>query len=60
MAGSVVSESFNPYHRWLGIREAEPTYYRLLGVDPFEDDPDVIEDGATWDLTDFNKVHAQV
>lgn len=41
-----MSESFNPYHRWLGIREEQPTFYRLLGVDPFEDDPDVIEDGA--------------
>lgn len=35
---------FNPYHKWLGIPPAEqpPHYYRLLGIDAFESDSDVI------------------
>ena len=41
-------ESFDPYHHWLGIPpdEQPPTHYRLLGVRPFEDDPNVIENAA--------------
>src|SRR5574340_44181 len=37
-------ESFDPYLRWLGIRDPErpPNHYRLLGVEPFEADPDVL------------------
>ena len=36
-------ESFDPYHRWLGIppREQPPNHYRLLGIDLFEADADV-------------------
>ncbi|MDP7015682.1 MAG: hypothetical protein QGG36_07770 [Pirellulaceae bacterium] len=36
---------FDPYHKWLGIpaREQPPNFYRLLGVELFEADPDVIE-----------------
>jgi hypothetical protein len=39
---------FDPYHKWLGIpREQQPpSYYRLLGVDPGETDPEVIEEMA--------------
>ena len=35
---------FDPYHQWLGIRDPArpPSHYRLLGVDLFESDPDVI------------------
>ncbi len=35
---------FDPYHKWLGIppRERPPHHYRLLGVAPFEPDPEVI------------------
>ncbi len=42
-----VSE-FDPYHKWLGIpkREQPPTYYRLLGIDRFELDADVIQAAA--------------
>ena len=38
------AESFDPYHKWLGIapKDQPPTYYRLLGIDLFESDPDVI------------------
>src|SRR5215469_11937243 len=39
---------FDPYHKWLGIppKDQPPTYYRLLGIDLFESDPDVIEGAA--------------
>jgi serine/threonine protein kinase len=35
---------FDPYHKWLGIPPIEqpPTHYRLLGVQTFESDPEVI------------------
>lgn len=38
----------DPYHKWLGIPRAEqpPTHYRLIGVQDFEQDPDVIESAA--------------
>ncbi len=40
--------TFDPYHKWLGIPPAEqpPHHYRLLGVAPFESDPEVIEAAA--------------
>jgi hypothetical protein len=43
-----MSREFDPYHRWLGIPAAEqpPHHYRLLGLGPFEADPEVIRDGA--------------
>ncbi|MDA1016684.1 MAG: hypothetical protein O3A00_19780, partial [Planctomycetota bacterium] len=36
---------FDPYHKWLGIpiSEQPPNHYRLLGIELFEDDLDVIE-----------------
>lgn len=39
---------FDPYLRWLGIRDPErpPNHYRLLGLDLFETDPEVISEGA--------------
>ncbi|MEM9413445.1 MAG: hypothetical protein AAGA30_20220 [Planctomycetota bacterium] len=43
-----MSESFDPYLKWLGIRKqsASINHYRLLGVDVFEDDPDVLANAA--------------
>ena len=40
--------TFDPYHKWLGIPAAEqpPNHYRLLAINLFEDDPDVIEGAA--------------
>lgn len=41
-------ERFDPYLQWLGIRDRErpPDHYRLLGVDPFESDPEVLTHAA--------------
>jgi hypothetical protein len=43
-----VTEQFDPYHVWLGIapKDQPPNHYRLLSVDLFETDPDVIENAA--------------
>ncbi len=43
-----MADSFDPYYRWLGIRPEEqpPSHYRLLGIQEFEDNPDVIEAAA--------------
>jgi hypothetical protein len=39
---------FDPYRKWLGIPlwEQPANHYRLLGITPFENDPDVIEASA--------------
>jgi len=39
---------FDAYHKWLGIppNEQPPHHYRLLGLAPFEADPDVIDAAA--------------
>jgi hypothetical protein len=42
------TRTFDPYHRWLGIppKDQPPNQYRLLGIDRFESDQDVIRDAA--------------
>ena len=44
----IVSDAFDPYLKWLGIspKDQPPHHYRLLGIDLFMDDPDVIETAA--------------
>jgi antitoxin component YwqK of YwqJK toxin-antitoxin module len=39
-----MSTDFNPYYKWLGIplKDQPPHYYRLLGIEVFETDPEVI------------------
>ncbi len=39
---------FDPYHKWLGIapKDQPPNHYRLLAVDVFESDPEVIDAAA--------------
>src|SRR5262245_40172526 len=39
---------FDPYHKWLGIppKNQPPNHYVLLGLEPFEADPDVIDMAA--------------
>jgi len=41
-------DNFDPYRKWLGIpqKDQPPHHYRLLGIAPFEDDPDVIDNAA--------------
>lgn len=41
-------DSFDPYLKWLGIRTQEhpPNHYRLLGIDLFEADADVVSNAA--------------
>ena len=43
-----MSDGFDPYHRWLGIRDQQrpPNHYRLLGLELFEDDADVIAEAS--------------
>lgn len=47
-AGVLVAATFDPYHRWLGIppKDRPPNCYRLLGIDLFEADVEVIRDAA--------------
>ncbi len=41
-------KSFDPYHKWLGIRDcgSPPNYYRLLGLELWETDAEIIHDAA--------------
>jgi hypothetical protein len=43
-----MSEQFDPYHEWLAIppKDQPPNHYRLLGVDLFEENPNVSESAA--------------
>ena len=43
-----MSDAFDPYYKWLGIppREQPPNHYRLLTINLFENDPQVIEAAA--------------
>ncbi len=43
-----MAPAFDPYYKWLGIPPAEqpPNHYRLLAINLFESDPDVIEAAA--------------
>lgn len=51
------SDSFDPYHKWLGIpkNEQPPHHYRLLGIPAFEDDPQVIEGAADRQMAFLRK-----
>lgn len=46
--GRPVADTFDPYHKWLGIapKDQPANRYRLLGIDLFESDPDVISSAA--------------
>ncbi len=50
--------NFDPYWKWLGISPNEPrplSYYRLLGISLFENDPDVISLNADKQLEHLRK-----
>lgn len=44
-----MSKGFDPYYKWLGIppKDQPPDLYRLLGVERFESDADVIDAAAS-------------
>ncbi|HVX62786.1 MAG TPA: hypothetical protein VHC19_19360 [Pirellulales bacterium] len=46
--GYSMAGDFDPYYKWLGIpqKDQPPHHYRLLSVETFEDDPEVIESAA--------------
>lgn len=46
--GKSIAAPFDPYHRWLGIppEQQPPDHYALLGLNQFEQDPEVIEAAA--------------
>ena len=48
-----MDSSFNPYLKWLGIplKDQPPHHYRLLGVELFEGDAEVIERAADRQMT---------
>lgn len=41
-------DDFDPYYKWLGIppKDQPPNYYRLLGIERFEEDREVIDAAA--------------
>ena len=43
-----MADSFDPYHKWLGIppQDQPANHYRLLGIERLEDDADVISSAA--------------
>jgi formylglycine-generating enzyme required for sulfatase activity len=43
-----MADPFDPYHRWLGIppKQQPANFYRLLGIELFESDVEVIRDAA--------------
>ncbi len=43
-----MADDFDPYYTWLGIppKDQPPHHYRLLGLELFESNPDVIENAA--------------
>ncbi len=44
----MTKKPFDPYRKWLGIppHDQPPNHYRLLGIEVFESDPDVISNAA--------------
>ena len=51
------THTLDAYHRWLGIqpKDQPPNHYRLLGVELFESDPEVIRDAAEQRMTHVRK-----
>lgn len=57
---TLMDSSFNPYLKWLGIplKHQPPTHYRLLGVEQFESDADIIERAADRQMTYLRSLQA--
>ena len=52
-----MADTLNPYRKWLGIplEDLPPHHYRLLGIEPFESDPDVIANAADGRMAQVKK-----
>lgn len=50
---------FDPYHKWLGIspKDQPPNHYRLLGIELFEDDVEVIDAAANRVMEFLHGIH---
>jgi len=48
-----MSDAFDPYYEWLGIqpKDQPPNHYRLLALDLFEENPNVISHAASRQMT---------
>ncbi len=55
-----MSDPFDPYFKWLGIspKDQPPNHYRLLGIDLFVDDHDVIEHAADRQMAHLRSFQA--
>jgi hypothetical protein len=54
-----MSKEFDPYYKWLAIppKHQPPNHYRLLGLELFESDPDVISDAAEQRMAHVRGYH---
>jgi len=52
-----MAEGIDPYKKWLGIppKHQPPHHYRLLGLELYESDPDVIDNAAERQMTHVRK-----
>ena len=55
-----MSDSFDPYHIWLGIppKDQPPNHYRLLGIQELEEHADVIDAAANRQTTYLHEMAA--
>jgi hypothetical protein len=55
-----MTEQFDPYYKWLGIppKDQPPNHYRLLGIEAFESDRDVIEAAANRLMSYLHEIAA--
>ena len=47
-----MADTFDPYRKWLGIppKDQPPHYYRLLNIEPLEDDSEVIANAGHYPM----------
>ncbi len=57
--GNRPAVDFDPYHRWLGIppKDQPPNHYRLLAIEVFEADPEVIADAVDRQMAHVRTYH---
>ena len=57
-----MSGEFDPYYTWLAIppEEQPPDHYRLLGLRPFEENPEVIQNAADRQMAHLRNFQAGV